>query len=68
MAIYHTNIKTAKWVGYIFQRPETHRIHYECEKHSNNYGDIVWWDIIFGTYSKPREFTTTCGFTYRKEA
>jgi sterol desaturase/sphingolipid hydroxylase (fatty acid hydroxylase superfamily) len=26
-----------------------HRIHHECEKHTNNYGDIVWWDMQFGT-------------------
>jgi len=64
---YHTNIKTPKWVGYIFQRPEMHRIHHEYEKHTSNYGDIVWWDMLFGTYSNPKEFTTSCGFDIEKE-
>jgi sterol desaturase/sphingolipid hydroxylase (fatty acid hydroxylase superfamily) len=59
---YHTNITTPKWIGYIFQRPEMHRIHHEYEKHKNNYGDIVWWDMLFGTYSNPAKFTTSCGF------
>lgn len=64
---YHTNIKTPKWVGYIFQRPEMHRIHHEYEKHTSNYGDIVWWDMLFGTYSNQKEFTTSCGFDTDKE-
>jgi sterol desaturase/sphingolipid hydroxylase (fatty acid hydroxylase superfamily) len=51
---YHTNIKTPKWIGYIFQRPEMHRIHHEYEKHTNNYGDIVWWDMLFGTTVIPK--------------
>jgi len=25
---YHTNIRTPRWVGYFFQRPEMHRIHH----------------------------------------
>jgi sterol desaturase/sphingolipid hydroxylase (fatty acid hydroxylase superfamily) len=64
---YHTNIKTPKWVGYVFQRPEMHRIHHEYEKHTSNYGDIVWWDMLFGTYSNPKDFTTSCGFDMDKE-
>lgn len=64
---YHTNVKTPQWVGYVFQRPEMHRIHHEYEKHSHNYGDIVWWDMLFGTYRNPKEFTATCGFDEEKE-
>ena len=64
---YHTNVKTPQWVGYIFQRPEMHRIHHEYEKHTNNYGDIVWWDMLFGTYQNPKEFKSTCGFDTEKE-
>lgn len=64
---YHTNVKTPQWIGYIFQRPEMHRIHHEYEKHTNNYGDIVWWDMIFGTYENPKEFKTSCGFDNDKE-
>lgn len=64
---YHTNVKTPQWIGYIFQRPEMHRIHHEYEKHTNNYGDIVWWDMLFGTYNNPKEFKGTCGFDLEKE-
>ncbi|MFM2398337.1 MAG: hypothetical protein RL341_494 [Pseudomonadota bacterium] len=64
---YHTNVKTPHWVGYVFQRPEMHRIHHQYGRHKNNYGDIVWWDMLFGTYENPREFTKTCGFDDEKE-
>lgn len=64
---YHTNVKTPQWIGYIFQRPEMHRIHHEYNKHTNNYGDIVWWDMLFGTYENPKEFKTSCGFDNEKE-
>ncbi|WP_175634151.1 cyclic nucleotide-binding domain-containing protein [Pedobacter ghigonis] len=37
------------------------------EKHSNNYGDIVWWDMLFGTYENPKEFKSMCGFDNEKE-
>lgn len=64
---YHTNIKTPRWIGFIFQRPEMHRIHHEYNRHKNNYGDIVWWDMLFGTYENPKKFTKTCGFTPQME-
>ena len=64
---YHTNVKTPRWIGYFFQRPEMHRIHHEYEKHKNNYGDIVWWDMLFGTYENPAEFKSSCGFDDDKE-
>lgn len=64
---YHTNVKTPQWIGYIFQRPEMHRIHHEYEKHTSNYGDIVWWDMLFGTYQNPKEFTSSCGFDQENE-
>ena len=64
---YHTNVKTPRWIGFVFQRPEMHRIHHEYERHKNNYGDIVWWDMLFGTWSNPKEFKSTCGFDGDKE-
>ncbi|MEC5385015.1 sterol desaturase family protein [Uliginosibacterium sp. H3] len=64
---YHTNIKTPRWVGFFFQRPEMHRIHHQYGRHKNNYGDITWWDMLFGTYENPREWTHTCGFDAPKE-
>ena len=59
---YHTSIRTPQWIGYFFQRPEMHRIHHEYGRHKNNYGDIVWWDMLFGTYENPKLFEKTCGF------
>ena len=64
---YHTNVRTPRWIGYIFQRPEMHRIHHQHGRHKNNYGDIVWWDMLFGTYENPKEFLHTCGFDDARE-
>lgn len=64
---YHTNIRTPQWVGYIFQRPEMHRIHHQYNYHKNNYGDFVWWDMIFGTYENPKTWSNRCGFDTEKE-
>ena len=35
-----------------------YRIHHEYEKLTNNYGDIVWWDMLFGIYDNLKEFKT----------
>jgi sterol desaturase/sphingolipid hydroxylase (fatty acid hydroxylase superfamily) len=64
---YHTSVRTPRWVGFFFQRPEMHRIHHQYERHKNNYGDIVWWDMLFGTYENPKEWVHTCGFDDAKE-
>jgi sterol desaturase/sphingolipid hydroxylase (fatty acid hydroxylase superfamily) len=44
-----------------------HRIHHQYARHKNNYGDITWWDMLFGTYENPKEWTQTCGFDTKKE-
>jgi sterol desaturase/sphingolipid hydroxylase (fatty acid hydroxylase superfamily) len=59
---YHTNVRTPRWVGWFFQRPEMHRLHHQHGRHRNNYGDITWWDMIFGTYENPDEWRQRCGF------
>lgn len=64
---YHTNVKTPRWVGYVFQRPEMHRIHHRYNRHRNNYGDIVWWDMLFGTYENPDQWRHNCGFSPGRE-
>ena len=64
---YHTNIRTPRWVGCFFQRPEMHRIHHQFNRHRNNYGDIVWWDMLFGTYENPETWSRSCGFTPERE-
>lgn len=57
---HHTNVRTPRWMSYVFQRPEMHRIHHQHGRHRNNYGDIVWWDMLFGTCGR-------CGFDADKE-
>ena len=64
---YHTNVRTPRWVGYFFQRPEMHRIHHEYDHHRNNYGDITWWDMAFGTYDNPPSWNGRCGFDDARE-
>jgi sterol desaturase/sphingolipid hydroxylase (fatty acid hydroxylase superfamily) len=64
---YHTSIRTPRWIGYFFQRPEMHRIHHQMDRHKNNYGDIVWWDMLFGTYENPAMFDGRCGFSDERE-
>jgi sterol desaturase/sphingolipid hydroxylase (fatty acid hydroxylase superfamily) len=64
---YHTNIKTPRWVGFVFQRPEMHRIHHQYNRHKNNYGDFACWDMMFGTYENPKDWVHACGFDEEKE-
>jgi sterol desaturase/sphingolipid hydroxylase (fatty acid hydroxylase superfamily) len=64
---YHTNVRTPRWVGWFFQRPEMHRIHHQYGKHRNNYGDIVWWDMLFDTYENPPTWDDRCGYDDAKE-
>ena len=64
---YHANIRTPHWVGWFVQRPEMHRVHHEHGKHRNNYADIVWWDMLFGTYENPPRWEGRCGFEPERE-
>lgn len=64
---YHTNVRTPRWIGFFFQRPEMHRIHHQYGRHKNNYGDITWWDMFFGTYENPRDWDDKCGFEESRE-
>jgi sterol desaturase/sphingolipid hydroxylase (fatty acid hydroxylase superfamily) len=64
---YHMNITTPRWVGYILQRPESHRIHHQMGKHYNNFADLPVWDMLFGTFINPVTTTTPCGFKELRE-
>jgi sterol desaturase/sphingolipid hydroxylase (fatty acid hydroxylase superfamily) len=64
---YHANVRTPRWMGYVFQRPEMHRVHHQFGRHRNNYGDIAWWDMLFGTWENPALFEATCGFEDERE-
>jgi sterol desaturase/sphingolipid hydroxylase (fatty acid hydroxylase superfamily) len=59
---YHTNLRTPHWFGYVIQRPEHHSIHHQLDVHDFNYGDITWWDRLFGTFKETDEFAAQCGF------
>jgi sterol desaturase/sphingolipid hydroxylase (fatty acid hydroxylase superfamily) len=58
----HANIRTPRWLGYIVTRPESHSVHHQRGVHAYNYGDIPLFDILFGTFRNPEEFTAEVGF------
>jgi len=64
---YHWNIKTPSWIGFIFQRPESHRIHHQFRHHTNNFADIPLWDMLFGTFKNPKTFKGHCGYEQWRE-
>jgi sterol desaturase/sphingolipid hydroxylase (fatty acid hydroxylase superfamily) len=59
---YHSNLRTPHWFGYFIQRPEHHSIHHQLGVHGFNYGDITWWDRLFGTFRDTDDFVAQCGF------
>jgi sterol desaturase/sphingolipid hydroxylase (fatty acid hydroxylase superfamily) len=58
----HANIKTAVWLGYIVQRPESHAVHHAKGVHAYNYSDLPLFDIIFGTFRNPGKYVEETGF------
>jgi sterol desaturase/sphingolipid hydroxylase (fatty acid hydroxylase superfamily) len=60
--IYHWNVRTPYWMGYIFQRPESHCVHHQAGHHTQNFSDLPIWDIIFGTFNNPKNWDGRCGF------
>jgi sterol desaturase/sphingolipid hydroxylase (fatty acid hydroxylase superfamily) len=60
--VYHWNVRTPHWLGYIFQRPESHCVHHQEGLHSFNYADLPLWDMLFGTFRNPKEWQARCGF------
>jgi len=65
--LIHANINMPRKVGYVFQTPKMHRLHHKSGHHAQNYSDIVWWDMLFGTYSNPKEEVVKCGFSAEEE-
>ena len=59
---YHWNVPTPYWLGFFFQRPESHCIHHQAGLHSYNYADLPLWDMMFGTFRNPRAWEKQCGF------
>ena len=64
---YHWNVKTPHWLGFIFQRPESHLVHHQEALHDYNYSDLPLWDMVFGTFRNPREWDKRCGLGEKNE-
>lgn len=60
--VYHWNVATPHWLGYLFQRPESHCLHHQEGAHSYNYSDLPLWDMLFGTFRNPESWQARCGF------
>ena len=60
--VYHWNVRSPHWLGYVFQRPESHCVHHQEGVHSFNYSDLPLWDMLFGTFRNPRDWNASCGF------
>jgi sterol desaturase/sphingolipid hydroxylase (fatty acid hydroxylase superfamily) len=60
--VYHWNVRTPRWLGFVFQRPESHCVHHQLGRHSHNYSDLPVWDMLFGTFENPRGAPCACGF------
>ena len=59
---YHWNVKTPYWLGFIFQRPDSHCVHHQADVHHYNFSDLPLWDMLFGTFHNPRRWNKECGF------
>lgn len=57
----HSNLRTPRWLGYFIQRPEAHCLHHARGIHRYNYGDIVLFDMLLGTYANPESFEGEVG-------
>jgi sterol desaturase/sphingolipid hydroxylase (fatty acid hydroxylase superfamily) len=66
--VYHWNVPTPHWLGYIVQRPESHCVHHQEGLHAFNYGDLPIFDMLFGTFLNPRRWDARCGFGAAGEA
>jgi sterol desaturase/sphingolipid hydroxylase (fatty acid hydroxylase superfamily) len=64
---YHANLRTPRWTGLFVQRPEQHSIHHQFAVHRYNFGDITWWDRLFGTFRDADTFAERCGYESPRE-
>jgi sterol desaturase/sphingolipid hydroxylase (fatty acid hydroxylase superfamily) len=58
----HLNVRTPQWIGWIIQRPEAHSLHHGRGIHAYNYGNVMLWDILLGTFRNPVAFSDEAGF------
>jgi len=64
--VYHWNVRTPYWLGFIIQRPESHCVHHQEDHHRQNFADLPLWDMLFGTFHNPKQWELTCGFGERE--
>lgn len=64
---YHWNVRTPRWLGYLLQRPEMHRVHHATDHHTQNFSDLPLWDLLFGTFHNPAHAEGSCGFSGNRE-
>ncbi|MDH5540060.1 MAG: sterol desaturase family protein [Rhizobacter sp.] len=63
LAIFqHCNIRTPRWLGWVVQRPEQHRVHHARGVHAYNYADLPLIDWLFGTFRNPADQPGETGF------
>jgi sterol desaturase/sphingolipid hydroxylase (fatty acid hydroxylase superfamily) len=65
--VYHWNVRTPHWLGYLFQRPESHCVHHQMGLHTRNFSDLPAWDMLFGTFHNPTRWEAQCGFGVAEE-
>jgi sterol desaturase/sphingolipid hydroxylase (fatty acid hydroxylase superfamily) len=58
----HANLRTPRWLGYLITRPESHALHHQRGVHRFNYGDVPWFDMVFGTFRNPEKAPAEAGF------
>ena len=59
---YHWNVRTPYWLGFLIQRPESHRVHHQFNHHTHNYADLPLWDMLFKTFRNPAAPIPRCGY------
>jgi len=64
---YHINLRTPQWLGRLIQRPESHRIHHQYRRHTQNFSDLPVFDMMFGTFANAGEGKVRCGFDSWRE-
>ncbi len=58
----HANLHTPRWLGYLIARPEVHAVHHQRGRHALNYGELMLWDQLFGSFHNPAYCDAEAGF------
>jgi sterol desaturase/sphingolipid hydroxylase (fatty acid hydroxylase superfamily) len=58
----HANLRTPRWLGFFIARPEVHAVHHQRGRHGSNYGELMLWDQVFGSFCNPHRSELEVGF------